>query len=369
MRIIRVGDAGADVRDVQQRLLALGAVIDPDELAGWFGASTEAAVRAFQRERRLPVDGLVGPDTWTQLVEAGYALGDRALYLRYPFLHGDDVRSLQRRLNALGFDAGREDGILGRETDRAIREFQRNVGRETDGIVGPDTVAALERLRPDIDAPSRAVVRETAELLDARRSISGAVVAIDPGHGGDDEGVIGPGGLSEARVALQIAMALQANLLRRGASPLLLRDDRRDPTPSERAAAANAAGATVCLSIHAGGEGTEGRGAACAYFGTATTHSPGGKRLADLIQARLCHGLRLRDRGVSPLAISILRETKMPAVQVEPCRISIAEEEARLREAGFIHAVAVALADAVEEFLGEGTRRATVGAAPARERS
>src|SRR3712207_8755159 len=63
----------------------------------------------------------------------------------------------------------------------------------------------------------------------------------------------------------------------------------RSPTPSERAAAANAAGATVCLSIHVGGEGTEGLGAACAYFGTATTHSPGGKRLAELIQARLCH--------------------------------------------------------------------------------
>ena len=151
MRIIRAGDVGEDVRDVQQRLITLGTPIDPGELDGRFGPSTEAAVRSFQGERRLPVDGLVGPDTWAQLVEAGYELGDRALYLRYPFQRGDDVRALQRELNALGFDAGREDGILGRETDRAIRDFQRNMGQALDGIVGPETVSSLARLRPDVE--------------------------------------------------------------------------------------------------------------------------------------------------------------------------------------------------------------------------
>ena len=39
-------------------------------------ASTETAVRWFQRDRHLQVDGLVGPDTWEQLVEAGWQLGD-----------------------------------------------------------------------------------------------------------------------------------------------------------------------------------------------------------------------------------------------------------------------------------------------------
>ncbi len=223
MRIIRAGDGGDDVRDVQQRLLALQASIDADELDGRFGPSTEVAVRAFQAERRLPVDGLVGPDTWSQLVEAGYELGDRALYLRYPFLRGDDVRALQRRLNALGFDAGREDGILGRETDGAIRDFQRNVGQVADGIVGPDTVAALGRLRPDITATSRAVVREAEELRVPRGTIVGAVIAIDPGHGGTDEGVVGPSGMSESRATLAIARALGRRLSEGGAVPLLLR--------------------------------------------------------------------------------------------------------------------------------------------------
>lgn len=356
MRIIRAGDVGDDVRDVQRRLLALEAPIDvtiaADELEGRFGPSTEIAVRAFQAERRLPVDGLVGPDTWSQLVEAGYALGDRALYLRHPFLRGDDVRALQRRLNALGFDAGREDGILGRETDGAIRDFQRNVGQPADGIVGPDTVAAMGRLRPDVTATSRAVVREAEELRLPGGTIVGAVIAIDPGHGGSDEGVVGPGGLSESRATLSIGRALARRLSDRAAVPLLLRDADEGPTPSERAAAANEARAAACVSIHVGGEGTELPGAACTFFGTATTHSPAGQRLAELIQQRLCDGLGLKDLGTSRLAISMLRETKMPAVQIEPSRVSLAEEEERLRDPGFVDGIAVAITDALTEFLG-----------------
>lgn len=350
MRIIRAGDDGDDVRDVQQRLLALEASIDANELEGRFGPSTEIAVRAFQAERQLPVDGLVGPDTWSQLVEAGYELGDRALYLRYPFLRGDDVRALQRRLNALGFDAGREDGILGRETDGAIRDFQRNVGQVADGIVGPDTVAALGRLRPDITATSRAVVREAEELRRPRGTIVGAVIAIDPGHGGTDEGVVGPSGLSESRATLTIGRALASRLSEGGAVPLLLRADE-DSSPSERAAAANEARAAACVSIHLGGEEGDVPGAACTYFGTSTTHSPAGQRLAELIQQRLCDGLGLKDLGTSRLAISILRETKMPAVQIEPTRISIADEEERLRDPSFVDGLAVAITDALREFL------------------
>src|ERR1051326_4553305 len=108
MNTISLGARGDDVRDVQSRLAGLGYAIDAEE-HGVFGATTQRAVREFQQRRQLIVDGLVGEDTWQELVEAARTLGDRVLYLRSPSYRGDDVRDLQGRLNLLGFDAGRED--------------------------------------------------------------------------------------------------------------------------------------------------------------------------------------------------------------------------------------------------------------------
>jgi N-acetylmuramoyl-L-alanine amidase len=349
VKIIRTGDRGEHVRDVQHRLAALGYTIDPPELDGSFGRSTLEAVRGFQADRRLPVDGLIGPDTWGQLVEAGYRLGDRTLYLRYPFLRGDDVADLQRRLNRLGFDAGKEDGIFGRATDRAIREFQRNVGQEIDGIVGPDTIAAMGRLRPDEAATSRAVVREAEAMRTQHGTVRGTVIAVDAGVGPGEEGATGPSGLEEATATHDLAVELAAELRGRGAVPVMLADaGAQRPAPSERAASANAAGAGLCVSFQLGGDHD---GCAAAFFGTGSSYSPMGERLAELIVERVTTTLGVPAAGTERLAVSILRETRMPAVIVTPCRIADPKDEARLRETRFRREVAVAVADAIEAFL------------------
>ena len=149
----------------------------------WYGPFTEAAVRAFQERRGLVIDGICGQQTWSSLVEAGYRLGDRLLYLRTPYLRGDDVADLQRRLGALGFDAGRIDGIFGPDGDRALRSFQRNAGLSVDGICGSKTVLALQRLRskgPDID---QAAVREALRWSTGPASLSGRRVALGEAGG------------------------------------------------------------------------------------------------------------------------------------------------------------------------------------------
>src|SRR5450759_569983 len=137
VRHIRKGDRGPAVEDVQRRLLVLGEDLGTTGVDGCFLGATYAAVVAFQRERGLDEDGEVGPETWAALVDATFTLGDRLLYLRYPYLHGADVRSLQQALNALGFACGETDGIFGAFTERAVREFQANMGLDADGIVGP----------------------------------------------------------------------------------------------------------------------------------------------------------------------------------------------------------------------------------------
>jgi N-acetylmuramoyl-L-alanine amidase len=284
------GEVGEGVRDLQRRLAALGHDCSADE-PGEFGPATEAAVRAFQQQRGLLVDGLCGPYTWAILVESGFALGDRMLYFRQPMPRGDDVAELQRRLNALGFHAGREDGILGEETAVAIVELQRNLGLAPDGICGPATVAALRRV-DTLAAGSVASVRER-ELL--RR---------------------GPHGLAGKRVFLTAAPGFEAlgdavagDLADAGAGALLDSSGADDGTV---AASANQFGAALFVALRAGA-GSE---CVCSYFSTGTFRSEAGYRVAAAVQQELA-GLLPSDVGPHGKAYSILRETRMAAVVCE----------------------------------------------------
>ncbi len=56
-----------DVRRVQQRLFELGFLSGANSVDSFFGPTTEAAVREFQRERGLSVDGIVGQQTYEAL--------------------------------------------------------------------------------------------------------------------------------------------------------------------------------------------------------------------------------------------------------------------------------------------------------------
>lgn len=147
MRPIRPGDRGPAVEDIQKRLRTLGYDLGRAGIDGIFAGATAAAVHSFQREAGLSEDGLVGEHTWSALVDATFTLGDRMLYLRLPHFHGRDVAALQEALNVLGFACGASDGIFGAFTERAVRDFQRNAGLPTDGIVGAETVRVIVSLR------------------------------------------------------------------------------------------------------------------------------------------------------------------------------------------------------------------------------
>lgn len=352
MRTMSPGAAGEDVRDVQQRLAALGFRVDPD-VAGVFGPGTAAAVRAFQQGRNLLVDGRVGPVTWQELVEAGYALGDRVLYLRYPYVRGDDVRDLQTRLNRLGFDSGREDGIFGEGTDRGVREFQRNVGLPTDGIVGATTLEALGRLRPtSTPGPGRAEVREREDLMKQSGSLAGATVALSASLGAGEPGPLGPTGLTAAEASFELAEAAAAALRDRGARVVLLRERDSNPPVPDRARAANASEAEVLVDIGVNAHSDpQAEGATTFFYGRDSWRSVAGQHLAELIQGELVE-LGLKDGHAHPKWLPLLRETRMPAVHVEPCFLTNPEEEAALRRPDFRRALARAITVGIERFLG-----------------
>lgn len=143
---IKKNDSGAAVEDVQHRLAKAGYLAE-DQVTGTFGAETENAVLSLCRDCGIEPRAEVDNAVWTKLVDASFELGDRNLFLRVPFFHGADVRTLQEALSALGFSCGIADGIFGVHTEDALRRFQLNMGLPTDGIAGAFTFRALLHLQ------------------------------------------------------------------------------------------------------------------------------------------------------------------------------------------------------------------------------
>jgi len=82
----------------------------------------------------------VPPAQTTSGTAKTYALGDRLLKKG---CDGSDVKQLQEKLNAAGYDCGKADGDFGKKTEAAVKSFQSNNGLDVDGVVGPKTLAAL----------------------------------------------------------------------------------------------------------------------------------------------------------------------------------------------------------------------------------
>ena len=80
---IRRGNKGADVVECQTMLTRLGYDIGSCGIDGDFGRGTEKAVREFQSDHKLVVDGVVGPMTWDALDKAIAALDEKPAEKRY----------------------------------------------------------------------------------------------------------------------------------------------------------------------------------------------------------------------------------------------------------------------------------------------
>ena len=74
---LRKGSKGSAVKELQTMLLKLGYDLGPCGIDGDFGKSTDAAVRSFQSDHRLTVDGICGAATWAELEKAMTVLGNK----------------------------------------------------------------------------------------------------------------------------------------------------------------------------------------------------------------------------------------------------------------------------------------------------
>lgn len=214
-------------------------------------------------------------------------------------------------------------------------------------------------------------------------------VVLDPGHGGEDPGAIGPGGLQEKDVTLDIAHRAAPILSRElGIVTLLTRDDDRYVALEQRAARANAFGADLFVSIHCNAALDSGsRGVQTYVLSEASDEashrlaarenatSPGGFRELGLLMSRLqSHGVATQSRqfaellqratlasladgyrgvvdgGVRSATFFVLMGAQMPAVLFESSFISNPDEEARLATAEYRQKIANSIANAVRAY-------------------
>ncbi|MEO7803273.1 MAG: N-acetylmuramoyl-L-alanine amidase [Actinomycetota bacterium] len=350
MEMMKREDRSVAVADLQARLHLLGFEIDQSETVGTFGPTTESAVRGFQQDAGLVVDGVVGEATWRRLVEGSWDLGDRLLSIAQPHIRGSDVLKLQTALNALGFTAGKQDGIFGIKTANAVSEFQRNLAISEDRIVGPETVQALHRLRLVTHKGLGARIREREARRAVAVGLAGKRVVIDAGHGGNDLGGIGPSGDTEAKLAFALAARTAALLESHSVETTLTRGPNNNPSDSDRVALANGFNADLLISIHLNSHPLEiASGVATYFFEGDSIASEPGEHLADHIQRALVATGRT-DCRTHGKAYPILRETKMPSVVVEPCFITNPEESKLLTDPSTLEVVAQALVGAITSY-------------------
>jgi N-acetylmuramoyl-L-alanine amidase len=296
MRLYRVGDSGEAVRDIQNRLVSLGFDCAPDA-RGEFEFGTANAVSAFQRSRGLDSDSIVGHDTWRALYEAGFRLGDRILYHRHPMLRGDDVAELQRRLNALGFDAGKVDGIFGPDTGRALIDFQHNRGSAVDGVAGPLVLAELRAVGRATRKTGREAVREREWMRGLPESLVGSRVCFDAGCRD----------AAEAQAAWTAASATARIFQILGGVSLFSRSIDVHSPDLIRARRANRLGADLIVSFRFPSSEAPG----VFYFASPMSRSEAGALLARSIARHL-------DLPVDGRATPILKHTRSPAVVISP---------------------------------------------------
>lgn len=358
MQQLRRGDVGPAVAEVRAILTALGMLqVEQNGTRASFDLPLEQAVRAFQQQRGLITDGVVDTATFRALKGATYSLGGRPLaYLVSEPVSGDDVFTLQERLLELGYDAGRPDGMFERQTEFALRSFQRDYGLTVDGICGAATVRALRQLAPKVRGGRPVFLREQERVRNAGPLLRGKRIVIDPGHGGDDSGV-SVNGITEADLMWDLARRLEGRMLATGMEALLSRGPRRCPGEAERATFANDSGADLFLSLHCDANSSPlAQGVATFHFGTGNgTSSTVGEALAGFIQRELAARTGMLDCRAHPRTWDSLRMTRCPAVRIETGYLTNASDLVKLANPAFRDLLAEGILIAVKRLylLGE----------------
>lgn len=223
------------------------------------------------------------------------------------------------------------------------------------GVVEPHLQTPLSPIE-DTSAPSPAA-------LPPRRSPG--IVIIDPGHGGNDAGCVGQGGLFEKDVTLKVAQALRRVLKETTTlSTFITRTDDRAMTSNDRANFANQQHGNLLISIHAGASYTaQAHGIEIFYPGpedreiTGTSAGDQGavsetsRQAADEVARATAEVCSAALRGVHEARIRVLQTAVMPGCLIEIGCLTNPAEEALLQTDAYCEKVAQGIAAGLGRML------------------
>ncbi|WP_052345754.1 peptidoglycan-binding protein [Paucisalibacillus sp. EB02] len=388
------GKRQPDTIQLKRDLERLGYVNWKNNPNDYFGAGTEQAVQAFQRDYSLPISGIAEEVTFNKIIEV----------LNIPYQTGkrDPLNvQLKKDLEKLGFINWKNNpnDYFGSSTKNAVIRFQKHFGLRVNGIADKFTLAKIDsiknspmqngrsnsdvkRLKRDLELlgyvdwknpPNNFFGKSTENVVKKFQKenglpISGIVdeitlkainkeskgivkVFLDPGHGGKDPGGQGYG-LKEKDLVLDIALKTASVLSSKyvGVDVMLSRTTDTFIELTDRSKMANNWDADYFVSFHTNAflglsKGFE----TYIYNGKVTNEEK--SRQAD-IHNYLAKRINVNDRGMKDANFNVLRNTNMPAILLEYMYIDNKTENRLLGSKSYRNYLGLITADAIANAYG-----------------
>lgn len=135
----RRGRRGEDISIIQQRLYELGYLLYENDINGYFGAKTEAAIKEMQSNNKLNATGVMDLNTYHLLYSenvTSYTINKKSpAYI---------VKTYQEKLQDLGYFFGECDGTYTDAFRQAVRNYQIHNSQNADGFIGSATKFSLD---------------------------------------------------------------------------------------------------------------------------------------------------------------------------------------------------------------------------------
>ncbi len=195
----------------------------------------------------------------------------------------------------------------------------------------------------------RANVLSPINVPSATRSKTKPLIIIDPGHGGQDPGTIGIGGVREKDIVLPISLDVAQELRKQGVEVRMTRDRDYFVSLQGRTDMANKIDGDLFVSIHANAINLSRPD----VNGLETYYYKNGRRLAEVIHWNILNSVQIGNRNVRRARFYVLRHSEMPAVLVEVGFLTGAQDSARLKNPNHRRQIAKAIARGIIQYIKE----------------